>query len=120
MATHVRAPGPSSPPPSGGDLARLLDTETRLEQALQRARDEANRLVTEAREAARVRQAALGAELEAEAERLAAEIAGERDRTAQEIALAARRDTERFDAVPAGRIRDMARRVVERVIGGAP
>jgi vacuolar-type H+-ATPase subunit H len=119
MATPVHAPGPTSAPPSGGDLARLLDTETRLEQALQRARDEATRLVTEAREAARARETALGAELEAAAQRLEAEIASQRDRTAREIADAARRDTERFDGVTVERIAEVARRVVERVIGGA-
>jgi len=120
MATRARAQGQTSTPPSGGDLARLLDTETRLEQALQRARDEATRLVTEARGTARAREAALGAELDAAARRLEAEIAGERDRAAQEIAAAARRDTERFDGVTAERIRDVARQVVDRVIGGAP
>jgi vacuolar-type H+-ATPase subunit H len=117
MAT--RAPGLVSAPPNGGDLVRLLETETRLEEALQRARGEAARLVTEARETARAREAALGAELEAAARRLEAEIAGERDRAAQEIAAAARRDAERFDAVPAGRVAELARLVVERVIGGA-
>jgi vacuolar-type H+-ATPase subunit H len=120
MATRAGPPGPLSPPPTGGDLARLLDTEARLEQVLQHARDEATRLVAEAREAARACEAALGAELEAAAQRLAAEIAGERDRAAVEITAAARRDTERLAAVTGERIRDLARRVVERVIGGTP
>ncbi len=101
-------------------MARLLDTETRLEQTLGRARDEAARLVTEAREAARAREAALGAELEAAAQRLGAEIATERDRAAREIVEAARREAERFDGVTPERIGELARRVVERVIGGAP
>jgi vacuolar-type H+-ATPase subunit H len=101
-------------------LARLLDTETRLEQALQRAREEATRLVTEARAAAQAREAALAAELEAAAQRLATEITGERDTAAQAIAAAARRDAERFDGVTAERIAELARRVVERVLSDAP
>lgn len=105
--------------PTEGDLARLLDTEAGLERALEHARDEATRLEAEARAAARAREEALGAEIEAEARRLAAEIAAERDRAAQAISEAARRDTERFDAVTPERIGELARRVVERVMGVA-
>jgi hypothetical protein len=101
-----------------GDLTRLLETEARLEEALRRARDEAARLVTEARTLALAREEVLGAELDAAARRLEAEIATERDRAERDIAEAARQEVARFDGVAVERIAALARRVVERVIGG--
>jgi vacuolar-type H+-ATPase subunit H len=101
-----------------GDLERLLETEARLEEMVRRAREEAARLVSEAQAAAQAREAALGAELEEAARRLEADIAAERARREQEIGSAARREAERFDRVPAERIGELARYVVDRVIGG--
>lgn len=108
------------PPPREelSDLARLLDTESRLEELLRRAREEAARLVAEAHSAAQAREAALAAELDAAAQRLEAEIASERARAAQEIAAATRREAERFDRVTAERIGELAHFVLAAVIRG--
>jgi len=113
VPTHPSLPGPTS----GGDLGRLLGTEARLEELLRRSREEAARLVAEARETARAREAALGEELEAAVRRLSEEIAAERQRCEQELVEEARREAERFDGVPADRIAELARGVVEQVIG---
>lgn len=106
--------------PAGGhnDLTRLLETEARLEESLRHAREEATRLVTKARSAAQAREAALGAELDTAARRLETKIAAERQRAEREIADAARQEVARFEAVPVERIAALARRVVQRVIGG--
>ena len=48
-----------------GDLARLLETEARLEERLRAARAEAEALIGRARAEAAAREAGLAAELEA-------------------------------------------------------
>lgn len=120
MATrHRNRPEPASQPTSASDLTQLLETEARLEELLRRAREQADRLVAEARAAAQAREAGLATELEEAARRLEAEIAAERVRREQEVTETARRDAEMFDHVPAGRIDELARYVVDRLIEGA-
>lgn len=113
MPAHPSLPGPAS----GGDLDRLLGTEARLEELLRRAREEAARLVAEARETARAREAALGEELEAAARRLTGEIAAERQRREEQLATEAQGQAQWFDRVGAERIAELARGVVEQVVG---
>ena len=105
-------------PREQSDLTRLLEVEARLERMLQRARDEAARLVAEAHTAAQARDEALGAELEEEGRRLETEIAAERERRVQKIVEAGRREAERLERVTAEQIAEVARYVVDRVIEG--
>jgi vacuolar-type H+-ATPase subunit H len=101
-------------------LARLLSTEARLEQLLRRAHDEAEALVTAARDAAQAREAALTAEVETLGRKLAATIGEERQRQERELAESGNAQVRRFDEVSAGEIEVLARYVVERVIGAEP
>ena len=101
-------------------MARLLETEARLEEMLRRAREEAAALVTTAREAAAAREAALAAELDALSEQLEATIADERHRQERELVESARREALRFDQTSPEQIEALARYVVERVIGVEP
>lgn len=118
MATPPRSLAHAPASANGGDLARLLETEARLEESLGEARTEAARLVAEAQAAARAREAALDAELDAEGRRLEGEIGAQRDRAQRDIAAAAQREAERYDAVPPARIGELARRVVQRLLEG--
>lgn len=117
MARHLRSqPVEAQREPS--DLTRLLEVEAGLERMLQGARDEAARLVAEARTAAREREDALGAELEEAGRRLETEMVAERERRVQEIEDAGNREVERFEHVMPERIAELARYVVDRVIEG--
>jgi vacuolar-type H+-ATPase subunit H len=115
VTRHLRR-RPVETRPQQSDLTRLLEAEARLEQMLQRARDEAARLVAEARTAARARDDALGAELEEAEQRLEAEMAAERDRRVEEIAEGARHEVERLEHVAPERIAELARYMVDRAI----
>lgn len=123
MTTH-RPPSkpshPSVPSEGAGDLARLLDTEARLEEMLRHAREEAAGLVAHARAAAAEREAALAADLEALGRTLEASIAEERHRHEEKLADSARREAQAFDEAGPDRIEALARYVVERVIGAEP
>lgn len=120
MATRPGSLAHAGASPNGGDLARLLETEARLEESLADARTEAARLVAEAQAAARTREAALDAELDALGRRLEAEIAAQRDAAQRDIAAAAQHEAERYDAVAPARIGELARRVVQRLLEGGP
>ena len=112
----------SPPPPSEGaaDLARLLDSEARLEEMLCGARAQAAGLVTAARDAAAAREAALTSNLDAICHELEVTIEDERQRQEQEVAEAARRDAVRFEQTSPEQIEALAHYVVERVVGVDP
>lgn len=100
------------------DLDRLIATEQRLDEALRRAREEAAGLVQAAQAAARQREAELAAELEATAQRFATETAAERERREREVGEEAAAQVARYEAIPAGRITQAARDVVDRLVAG--
>jgi hypothetical protein len=101
-------------------LARLLDTEGRLEEALRSAREEAAALVARAREAAAAREAALTADIERLGRTLESSVAEEQHRQEHDLAEAARREARAFDETGPEQIETLARYVVERVIGAEP
>jgi vacuolar-type H+-ATPase subunit H len=103
-----------------GNLARLLSTEERLEATLRQAREEAVRLVTNARDAATTKEASLVADLEALVRSLETTIGDEQRRKAQELAESAQQEIRRFDESGSDRIEILARYVVDRVIGAEP
>lgn len=115
----------TSPPDSphrrdGGELARLLQTEARLDAVLRGAREEAGRLVTAARDRAQAEQAGLAGELEADGRELAQAITEERRRREVELTDAARREVERLERVTPQEIEGLAQYVLGRVIGTPP
>lgn len=116
VATHHHT-SPAAPP-SGGDLARLLETEARLAAELGRAREEATRLVMAARADAAAREAALAADLETASRQLEATVEAERERRHREIAEGAAREAERFDRVGPEQVAALARYVLGCVIEG--
>ncbi|HEY6808653.1 MAG TPA: hypothetical protein VI160_07680 [Gemmatimonadales bacterium] len=105
-------------PAAGSDLARLVETELRLEAMLAAVRTDGARRVAAVRERAQAREAALDAELAAAARELQSEIAAERARREAEISAAGRREAEWYDRVPAGRIAALAADVVQWLIRG--
>lgn len=108
---------PHRPAAAPGDLARLVETELRLEASLADVRAEARRLVADARQAADRRAgAAAAATVEARA-RFAAELAVERDRELAAIAAAAARDAARYEGIAKDRVEALARLVVTLIVG---
>lgn len=108
-----------TPLPPPGELARLLDTERRLEERLRQARAEAEALVVRAREDGAAREAALAAELAALERRLDEALEAERRQREAELAAAAERDAAAYAAVPAARLAAVARVLAERLVVGA-
>lgn len=111
---------PAAPAGEPRDLTRLLEAEARLEDMLRQAREGAARLVATARENAVSREAALAAELEAEANRLAKTLGAEYQRQATDSSAQATRQAERLDRVGAEPVTALARYVVGRVIEAGP
>jgi hypothetical protein len=102
------------------DLARLLETEARLEEMLRGTREEATGLVAAAREAAVAREAALAAQVEADGRRLEETLHADYERRVADAAAAAGREAERLDRVGDEQVAVLARHVVSRVIGTVP
>jgi vacuolar-type H+-ATPase subunit H len=100
------------------ELERLIETEQRNEAALRKAREEAGTLVRAARSAATDRVTALAGELEAAARESDAAFAAEREQRLSEIREAARRNAERYDAVPDERIQAVVPALVTSLITG--
>jgi len=98
-------------------LRRLLETETQLEAALKETRLDAKARIESARAAAEERVRMLEAQLVSEDEQLRAEIALERDETINSIREHARTDTERLDNLDASKLDELARHVVDLLIG---
>jgi enamine deaminase RidA (YjgF/YER057c/UK114 family) len=107
---------PNQPLPPQGDLARLFETERRLEERLRAARAEGAALLAQAQQAAEQQDAALEAQL-AEAARLLDEsLAAEGQRRTAEIADAADREAQAYERVPPARLAAVARALAERFL----
>jgi len=106
--THAAAPQ--------GDLARLLETERRLEERLRAARAEAEALVAQAQQAAEQEDAALEAQLADAARLLDESLAAEGRRRTAEIADAADRKAQAYERVPPARLSAVARALAERFL----
>ena len=104
-----------------GDLARLLETEQRLEDRVAAARAEAADGVVRAQQAAAQEDAATDAQLAAAGQALDATLAEEGRRRGAEIAAAAEAEVQAYDRVPAARIAAIAQALGARfLIGGSP
>ena len=121
MSERPRAPASGEAHvPALTDLDRLVETERRLEAAVAEARREAERIVTAAREEACLREQRLERECQEALDAVRADIEAERDREIAEIGADAARRVRAFDTVPAERVAELARYVVDRVIGEPP
>jgi hypothetical protein len=111
---------PSTAAGESNDLARLLETEAQLEEMLRRTREEATRLVAAAGEAAVAREAALTAQVGADARGLEETLQADYERRVTDASAAADRDVARLDRVEDDQVAVLARYMVSRVIGTAP
>ena len=103
-------------PAPEGDLARLLDTERRLEERLHAARAESAALVAQAQQQGAQHDAALEAQLTEAARLLDDDLAAERRRRTAEIAEAADREVQAYERVSAARLAAVARALAERLL----
>lgn len=94
--------------PGRGDLARLLETERRLEERLRAAGAEAETVVARAQLEAERQEATLEAELAEAGRRLDESLAAEDRRRAAEIADAAAREVEAYGRVTPARLAAVA------------
>ena len=100
------------------DLEQLIATEQRLDEALRAARDEAARLVAEAKAALHRQEVVLETEIEVAARSFAAETAAERERREREVRSEAAQAAARYEAVSLERVAAAARDVVQRLVAG--
>jgi hypothetical protein len=101
-----------------GDLARLLETEQRLEGELRITRERAELLRHEAIEAARRREAGIDAALAAAEQALTTEIGAERGRREAEITADADRTIARYEGLDDSRLAAVAGELVTRLLAG--
>lgn len=98
-------------------LSRLLETEIELEAMLKDARQEAKELVEAARKVADDRVKQFEVRLEEEGGELRKRVARDRDRTIDSIQEQSRRETERLDELDDAKITELARHVVDLLVG---
>jgi hypothetical protein len=106
---------PGSP---GGDFARLLETEERLEGLIAAAKAEAERIVRAAREQITIQEAALERELAEADAGLPADIKRRLALGTEDIRRGALSDLTRYEVAP-DRLAALAREVVALLLAGA-
>jgi vacuolar-type H+-ATPase subunit H len=111
-----------APDPRAGGLALLVETEDRLEAMLVLRREEADRLLQEARLRAAERLRSLDDEIAARETHLQREIEEQATAAAREAGIEGERRSARWRDVPEGRLDELAGLVIERLldeVGGA-
>ena len=98
-------------------LSRLLETENELEAMLGEARREAKGLVEAARTAADDRVRRFELQLEGENRDLGERIARDRDHAIDSVRTETQEQTERLDALDDTKITELARYVVDLLVG---
>jgi len=98
-------------------LSRLLETENELEAMLKEARKEAKGLVEAAHAAADERVRQFESQLEGENRDLGERIGRDRDHAIDSIRTEAREETKRLDALDETKITELARYVVDLLVG---
>ena len=122
------APGPLHAVPANvprmvtqaSDLTRLIETEARLDQQLEVARDEARRLVAEARAFAASRAGRLAGEAEAARVAARARLAAEEAAAMAGIEADAGHQAARYADLGERQLDALARKVVAALLAGAP
>lgn len=108
--------GGAGMPAGEGELARLLETEERLDARIADAERRAAAVVEAARAEAEARRARVQSELAADAVRLAAAAAAERDRALDELTRRAARERERFADVPEPVVHQLAETILAQLL----
>jgi vacuolar-type H+-ATPase subunit H len=98
-------------------LSRLLETEIELEARLKDARREAKELVEAAQMMADDRLTQFEVQLEREDVELRQRVARERDHTVESIQEQSRQETGRLDELDDAKINELARHVVDLLVG---
>lgn len=106
-------------PSPGTDLSRLIETEERLGQILEQAREEGARIVVAARDAAVAAELEMDRERGRDRERIEVEVKQESSRRAAEALAVGRRAAVALDGLPETLISELARQVVERLVSVA-
>jgi vacuolar-type H+-ATPase subunit H len=104
--------------PPAGDLARLLETEQRLEERLRAARADGEAIIAQAHAEAARREADVESALRTEAQRLDDQFEAERRRREEEIQAEARVAVGRYERISAGRIADVVAQLGRRLAAG--
>lgn len=100
-------------------LSRLLETETELDDMLERTRQEAAQLTARARAEAEERVRRFEIELDTEDRALRGQVAFERDETIATVRAEARRVVERLDSLDEESVAELAQYVVGRLVGAS-
>ena len=98
-------------------LSRLLETELELEAMLQDTRQEAKELVEAAQKVADGRVRQFEVQLDGEERDLRRRVARERDLAIDSIQEQSRRETERLDELDDAKLAELARHVVDLLVG---
>jgi len=98
------------------DLAAVVASERRLDQALARAREQAAASVAAARQRVAVDDDALAAAIDRERARVTAELEAETEAQLRAIADAGRDECARFDAMRDDALAPLARRLAARLV----
>ncbi|HWB43393.1 MAG TPA: hypothetical protein VG500_19170 [Gemmatimonadales bacterium] len=101
-----------------GGLGRLIETESRIAEALGAAEVEAGRLLHAAREAGDREEADFQASVEAAVAELAGRLAAERDAEVRRVAAEGAERARRFRQLPDAIIEELAAGVARRVLIG--
>lgn len=109
---------PAQPVPAQGDLARLLETERRLEERLRAARIEAEAVVARAQQSADQEKVAANAQMAEAARRLDERLAAEGRQRAAQIAADADAEVRTYEQVSPARLAAVARALAERFLVG--
>jgi len=98
-------------------LSHLLETEIELEAMLKTTRQEAKQLVEAAKLAADDRVRQFEVELKREDDELRERVARERDRAIDSIQEQSRQETKRLDELDDAKITELARHVIDLLVG---
>ena len=98
-------------------LSHLLETEIELEAMLKATRQEAKQLVEAAKLAADDRVRQFEVELKREDDELQERVARERDRAIDSIQEQSRQETKRLDELDDAKITELARHVIDLLVG---
>ena len=116
MGRHQHGGAAPAPDPPGGDLLRLVEAEDEIARSLDRARDEAAALESEARQVIARAEAPWAARLEAEIDARRRELQEASRLRLREIEARTEQQVARFDAIVGERVEALAAGIVERLL----
>ena len=117
MASKRKGDGDHEASEATTRLSHLLETEIELEAMLKATRQEAQQLIEAAKLAADDHVRQFEVQLKGEDDALRERIAGERDQAIAEIQELARQETKFLDDLDDARITELARHVIDLLVG---